>query len=78
MGLVVTVESTVWFHVIKAKYFPPEPVEEKEETDQFLHDLRAVVASYKTVWIGNYGRYYSAYVWGANYGGLDGWHDQQE
>ena len=60
MGLMVTVESTFWFHVIKAKYFPPKSAEEKEETDQFLHDIRAVITGYKTVWMRNYGRSYSA------------------
>ena len=72
VGLMVTAESTFWFHVIKAKFSLLKSAEENEEAHEFLHDLRAVVTSYKIVWMGNYGRYYSAYVWGADYGGLDG------
>lgn len=72
MGLMATAESTFWFNVIRAKYFPPKAVQGKADADQFLRDVRAVVASYRTVWLGNYDRYYSAYAWGLSYGGLNG------
>jgi hypothetical protein len=68
----VTAESTFWFNVVRAKYFPSKAVEGKEEADRFLQDLRTAVKGYRTVWLANYNRYYGAYAWGLGYGGLDG------
>ena len=72
LALMATAESTFWFNVVRAKYFPPQAVEEKEEADRFLQDLRNAVKSYRSVWLANYNRYYGAYAWGLGYGGLDG------
>ncbi|KAF9691962.1 hypothetical protein EKO04_010087 [Ascochyta lentis] len=72
IGLMATAESTFWFNVARAKYFPSTQEEEKGKADQFLQELQAAMQGYKAVWMGNYGRYYDAYIWGADYGGLDG------
>ena len=66
-----TAESTFWFNVIKAKYFPSVREKEKEKDEQFLRYLGAAVKGYKAVWVRNYGRYYGSYTWGLDYGGLD-------
>lgn len=66
-----TAESTFWFNVIKAKYFPSSREEDQEKAEQFLEDFRAAVRGYRAVWMRNYGRYYGAYTWGLGYGGLD-------
>jgi hypothetical protein len=63
-GLMVTVESTFWFNVIKAKLFPSASEEDKRKAEQFLEDVRSAIAGYKATWMGNYGRYYGGYVWG--------------
>jgi hypothetical protein len=67
-----TVETTFWLNVIKAKYFPTTSAEAQEKAEEFLEDLRAVIKDYRAVWLRNYKRYYSGYIWGAGYGGLDG------
>jgi hypothetical protein len=72
LALMVTAESTFWFNVVRAKYFPSKAVEGKEEADRFLQDLWNAVKGYRTVWLANYNRYYGAYAWGLGYGGLDG------
>ncbi|KAF2627696.1 hypothetical protein BU25DRAFT_410833 [Macroventuria anomochaeta] len=72
LGLMATAETTFWFNVIKSKYFPSKNAEEQDEAAQFLEDLRAVIKGYRAVWMQNYNRYYGAYVWGADYSGLDG------
>lgn len=71
LGLMATAESTFWYNVIKAKYFPSAREEDQEKDERFLEDFRAAVKGYRAVWMRNYGRYYSAYLWGLGYGGLD-------
>lgn len=64
VGLMATVESTFWFNVIRAKFFPSSSPEDKEKAEEFLVNLRGAVAGYKATWMTNYGRYYGGYVWG--------------
>ena len=71
LALMATAESTFWFNVVRAKYFPSQVVEGKEDADRFLQDLRSAVKGYRMVCLANYGRYYGAYAWGLGYGGLD-------
>lgn len=60
----VTVESTFWFNVIKAKFFPPASEEDKEKADEYMERIREAITGYKANWMQNYGRYYGGYVWG--------------
>jgi hypothetical protein len=69
--LMSVAESTFYFTIIKAKYFPSKSVQEKEKADRFLHDLAAVMKGYRAVWLKNYRAYYAAYIWGLGYGGLN-------
>jgi hypothetical protein len=71
LGLMATVETTFWFNVLRAKFFPGTSDKKKVENEEFLQRLRDAVKGYRTVWMKNYGRYYGAYVWGLGYGGLD-------
>lgn len=71
LGLMVTAESTFWFNVLKAKYFPSAREDDQQKAKQLLEDFRAAVRGYRAVWLTNYGRYYGAYTWGLGYGGLD-------
>lgn len=64
LGLMATVESTFWFHVIKAKFFLSASAEEQEKADQYLAYVSEAIAGYKSNWMQNYGRYYGGYVWG--------------
>jgi hypothetical protein len=60
----VTVESTFWLHVIRAKFFPSASEEEQEKAEAFMENVREAIAEYKQDLIRNYGRYYGRYVWG--------------
>jgi hypothetical protein len=60
LGLMATVESTFWFNVIRAKFFPKE----KDEAEAFLANAWNALESGRAAWMGNYGRYYGGYVWG--------------
>lgn len=71
VGLMATAETTFWFNVIKAKYVPYTGEEERENAARFVKDLQAAVKGYRAVWMKNYSRYYGAYIWGVDYGGLD-------
>lgn len=66
LGLMATAETTFWYNVVRAKYFPSKVAEEEEEAARFLQDLRAAVEGYRAVWMQNYDRYYGAYIWGAD------------
>lgn len=59
-----TAESTFWFNVIRAKYFPSNQVAEKEKNDELLESVRSAVQGYRNAYLGNYRRYYGGYVWG--------------
>ena len=72
VGLMATVETTFWFHVLRAKFFPRASAEEQEKADALLARLNEAMRNYRYVWMANYNRYYSAYMWGLGYGGLDG------
>lgn len=72
MGLMVTAETTFWFNVMRAKYFPSAAGDEQDRADLFLQELRAAVNGYHAVWEQNHARYYAAYIWGLDYRGLDG------
>jgi hypothetical protein len=72
LGLMATVESTFWFNVIKAKFFPSAEADEQAKAEEFLGSIRDAVKGYRKVWMSNYGRYYGAHLWGLGYGGLDG------
>lgn len=76
LGLMTIAETTFWFNVIRAKYFPSKVVEEQKEAARFMEDLRAAIKGYRAVWMRNYDRYYGAYIWGVDYGGLDELHDK--
>jgi hypothetical protein len=64
LGLMATVESTFWFHVIKAKFFPSSSAEEQQKNDQYLAHVSEAIAEYKSNWMRNYRKYYEGYVWG--------------
>jgi|TARA_R110002003_G_scaffold112_9_gene9610 hypothetical protein len=64
LGLMATVESTFWYNVLKAKFFPSKSEEEKEKAEQFLENIKGAVTGYRAAWMGNYRRYYEGYVWG--------------
>ena len=77
LGLMATVETTFWFNVLRARFFPRASGEEKSDDEELLHRLRGAMKGYRHVWMRNYGRYYGAYLWGLGYGGLDGlWSDR--
>jgi hypothetical protein len=72
-GLMVAAESTFWYNVLRARFFPPAvETDEHAANDQFLADLRDAVKGYRAVYMSNYARYYGVYLWGLGYGGLDG------
>jgi hypothetical protein len=60
LGLMATVESTFWFNVIRANFFP----QEKDEAEAFLASVSDAIVACRAAWMGNYGRYYGGYVWG--------------
>lgn len=64
LGLMVTVETTFWLNVLKAKFFPSGTEEEKNSAESVLANLREAFAGYKANWMVNYGRYYGGYIWG--------------
>ena len=70
LGLMVTVESTFWFYVLRAKLFP-HPEEAQHGADELSRRMSEAVGNIRRVWMANYKRYHSAYVWGVGYGGLD-------
>ena len=72
LGLMATVETTFWFHVLRAKFFPRVSAEEQAKADALLERLNEAIKTYRHVWMANYGRYYGAHVWGLGYRGLDG------
>jgi len=72
LGLMATVETTFWYHVLRAKFFPRASAEEQEKADALLQRLNEAMKKYRHVWMANYNRYYGAHVWGLGYGGLDG------
>jgi hypothetical protein len=71
LGLMATAETTFWLSVIRAKYFPSSYAEEERKAEQLLESLQAAVKGFRAVWLTNYGKYYGAYTWGIEYGGLD-------
>ena len=71
LGLMATVETTFWYHVLRAKFFSRSSAEEQDRADAFLARLNEAMRNYRHVWTANYGRYYGAYMWGLGYGGLD-------
>jgi hypothetical protein len=71
LGLMATLETTFWFNVLRATFFPRASNEEKLEDDELLRRLQHAMKGYRTVWLKNYRRYYGAYVWGMDYGGLN-------
>jgi len=75
LGLMATVETTFWYHVLRAKFFPRASAEEQEKADALLERLSEAMKNYRHVWMANYNRYYGVYVWGLGYSGLDGLDD---
>jgi len=75
LGLMATVETTFWYHVLRAKFFPRASEEEQKKADALLQRLNEAMRNYRHVWMANYNRYYGAHVWGLGYGGLDGLDD---
>jgi len=75
LGLMATVETTFWYHVLRAKFFPRASEEEQEKADALLERLSEAMKNYHHVWMANYCRYYGAHMWGLGYGGLDGLDD---
>lgn len=78
LGLMATVESTFWFHVLRAKFFPRAEREAQRGDDELSRRVSEAVGNSRHVWMANYRRYYSTYVWGASYGGLDGVDEEQD
>ncbi|KAF5845901.1 hypothetical protein GGP41_008388 [Bipolaris sorokiniana] len=71
LGLMATVESTFWFHVLRAKFFPRATQADRQQDDELLDRLKSAMAGFRQVWMGNYQRYYGAHLRGLGYGGLD-------
>ena len=71
LGLMATVETTFWFHVLRAKFYPRASAEEQDKADALLERLGEAMKNYRHVWMANYNRYHGAHVWGLGYGGLD-------
>ncbi|KAL6705975.1 hypothetical protein ACN47E_006254 [Coniothyrium glycines] len=60
LGLMAAAESTFWYNVLSAKFFPSSNVEEQEKHDRLLDNVRAAIKGFRGVWMNNYGRYYGA------------------
>jgi len=60
----VIVESTFWFNVFRAKFFPLTSEEEKARASIFLGRVKGAVHGARAAWMGNYGMYFGGYVWG--------------
>lgn len=71
-ALMVAGESTFWYKVLSARFFPPPLEEDRLAADRLLADVGAAVQGYRAVWMANYAKYYGVYLWGLGYGGLDG------
>lgn len=75
LGLMATVETTFWFHVLRAKFFPRTSKDHHQQDEELLNRMRIAVKGYRHVWMMNYRRYYGAHMWGLGYGSLDGLED---
>ncbi|KAH7391042.1 hypothetical protein DE146DRAFT_153021 [Phaeosphaeria sp. MPI-PUGE-AT-0046c] len=64
LGLMATVETTFWFHVLKAKFFPAKEEGQRAKAAEFLERVSDAVKGVRGAWMGNYRRYYEGYVWG--------------
>ncbi|EMD59847.1 hypothetical protein COCSADRAFT_49412, partial [Bipolaris sorokiniana ND90Pr] len=64
LGLMATVESTFWFHVLRAKFFPRATQADRQQDDELLDRLKSAMAGFRQVWMGNYQRYYGAHLRG--------------
>lgn len=71
LGFMATVESTFWFYVLRAKFFPRTAQADRQQDDELLDSFKRAVTGFRQAWIGNYQRYYGAHLWGLGYGGLD-------
>jgi hypothetical protein len=60
----VTVESTFWLTVLKAKFWPATTEGEKEKAERILENLQIAIQEARGAWMGNYGMYFGRYVWG--------------
>ncbi|KAH6848518.1 hypothetical protein B0T12DRAFT_190279 [Alternaria alternata] len=54
LGLIATVETTFWFHVLRAKFFPRASRDEQDKADALLDRLRDAMRGYHHVWMANY------------------------
>ncbi|EMD87125.1 hypothetical protein COCC4DRAFT_109611, partial [Bipolaris maydis ATCC 48331] len=64
LGLMATVESTFWFHVLRAKFFPRATQADRQRDDELLDSFKSAIAGVRQAWMGNYQRYYGAHLWG--------------
>ncbi|KAF1835270.1 hypothetical protein BDW02DRAFT_467984, partial [Decorospora gaudefroyi] len=64
LALMATAETTFWFHVLRAKFFPSRSEEGKAREDELLGRVREAGRRVRGVWVGNYGRYFGADIWG--------------
>jgi hypothetical protein len=64
LGLIAIIESTFWFNVLRANFFPSKSEEGEKKARVLLERVRGAVDGVKAAWMGNYGRYYGRYVWG--------------
>ncbi|EUC40413.1 hypothetical protein COCMIDRAFT_73539, partial [Bipolaris oryzae ATCC 44560] len=64
LGLMATVESAFWFHVLRAKFFPRTTQAERQQDDELLDNFKNAITGFRQAWMGNYQRYYGAHVWG--------------
>ncbi|KAF2128017.1 hypothetical protein P153DRAFT_386990 [Dothidotthia symphoricarpi CBS 119687] len=78
LGLMAAVETTFWLSVARAKFFPATSEEAKQHDAELLERIRGAIKGYRQVWMRNYGRYYGAYQWGLEYGGLDGLENKRQ
>ncbi|CAN9320320.1 unnamed protein product [Alternaria alternata] len=54
LGLMATVKTTFWFHVLRAKFFPRASRQEQDKADALLDRLRDAMRGYHSVWMANY------------------------
>jgi hypothetical protein len=71
LGLMAAAESTFWFHVLRAKFFPRTTEAGRQRDDELLNRFKSATKGYRQVWMRNYQRYYAAHMWGLGYGSLD-------
>ncbi|KAF1946777.1 hypothetical protein EJ02DRAFT_319798, partial [Clathrospora elynae] len=64
LALMVTAESTFWFHVLRARFFPRASAQGQQDDGDMLEHVISAVKGYREVYMVNHRRYYASFVWG--------------